>query len=116
LIQLITGKEVAFLDNQQFPTVMNALLGAEAGQNRIPLLDLTVTSKTNDPDGGVDAQIIWPTDISHDVFTSGNNVLQYKAGKISKEILTQEFLKPDVQAALQAGGTYVFCVGYDYGG
>jgi hypothetical protein len=115
-IQLITGKEVAFLDNQQFPTVMNALLGAEAGQNRIPLLDLTVTSKTNDPDGGVDAQIIWPTDISHDVFTSGNNVLQYKAGKISKEILTQEFLKPDVQAALQAGGTYVFCVGYDYGG
>jgi hypothetical protein len=115
-LQLITGKDVAFLDTQQFPIVMNALLAAEAGQNRIPLPDLTVTSETNDPDGGIDARILWPTHIQHDVLASGNNVLQYKAGKISEKILTSEFSKPDVQAALNAGGTYVLCVGYDYTG
>lgn len=35
-IELITGKDVAFLDSQQFPFVMNALLVAEASQNRAP--------------------------------------------------------------------------------
>jgi len=113
-MQLITGRDVGILDTQQFPIVMNALLVAEAGQNRIPLLDLTVTSRTNDPDGGIDAKIIWPAQIDHDVLVSGNNVLQYKAGRISKKILTKEFSKPDVQAALKAGGTYVICVGFDY--
>src|ERR1700733_515476 len=113
-ISLITGKDVAFLDTQQFPIVMNALLAAEAGQNQIPILNLTVTSQTNDPDGGIDAQFLWPAHIPHDVLASGNNVLQYKAGKISKKILTEEFLKPDIQTAIKAGGTYLLCVGYDY--
>jgi hypothetical protein len=36
-IELVIGKDVAFLDNQQFPIVMNELLTAEAGENRIPL-------------------------------------------------------------------------------
>jgi hypothetical protein len=45
-IELITGKDVAFLDSGQFPIVMNALLAAEAGQNRIPILDLTITTRT----------------------------------------------------------------------
>ena len=48
-IQLITGKDVAILDTQQFPIVMNALLAAEAGQNQVPLLDLTVTSRQLSP-------------------------------------------------------------------
>jgi hypothetical protein len=113
-IELITGKDVAFLDPQQFPIVMNALLLAEAGQNRVSLLDLTVTSQTNDPDGGIDARLLWPAQVQHDVLAPGINVLQYKAGKIKTEILTNEFSKSDVQAALKAGGTYVFCVGYDY--
>jgi hypothetical protein len=113
-IELITGKDVAFLDTQQFPIVMNALLVAEAGQNRVSLLDLTVTSQTNDPDGGIDARLLWPAQFQHDVLAPGANILQYKAGKISTEILANEFSKPDVQAAIQAGNTYVFCVGYDY--
>ncbi len=113
-IELITGKDIAFLDTQQFPIVMNALLVAEAGQNEVPLLDLTVTSQTNDPDGGIDARFLWPAHVQHDVLAPGTNVLQYKAGKISTDILTNEFSKPGVQAALKAGSTYVFCVGYDY--
>jgi hypothetical protein len=113
-IQLITGRDVAILDTQQFPIVMNALLAAEAGQNHVPLLDLTVTSQTTVSDGGIDAQILWPTSIHHEIFASGNNILQYKAGKLSEELLQKEFSKPDVQAAIKAGGTYILCVGYDY--
>lgn len=113
-IELITGKDVAFLDSQQFPIVMNALLVAEASQNRVPLLDLTVTSQTTDPDGGIDAHFLWPANIQHDVLAPGANVLQFKAGKISKKLLTKEFSKPDVQATLKAGKAYILCVGYDY--
>jgi hypothetical protein len=113
-IELITGKDVAFLDSQQFPFVMNALLVAEASQNRVPLLDLTVTSQTTDPDGGIDAHFLWPANNQHDVLAPGANVLQYKAGKISKKILANEFSKPDIQAALKAGNAYILCVGYDY--
>jgi hypothetical protein len=113
-MELITGRDVAFLDTQQFPIVMNTLLAAEAGRNRIPLIDLSVTSETNDPDGGIDAQILWPASIPHDVLAPGNNIFQYKASKIKTKTLIEEFSKPDVQAALKAGGTYVLCVGYDY--
>ena len=88
-IELITGKDVAFLDSQQF--VMNALLVAEASQNRLPLLDLTVTSQTTDPDGGIDAHFLWPASVQHDVLAAGANVLQFKAGKISKKLLAKEF-------------------------
>jgi hypothetical protein len=96
-IELITGKDAAFLDSQQFPIVINALLVAEASQNRVPLLDLTVTSQTTDPDGGIDAHFLWPTNIQHDVLAPGANILQFKAGKISKELLTKEFSKPDIR-------------------
>lgn len=114
-IELISGKDVAYLDSQQFPIVMNALLTAEAGEHQIPLLDLTVTSQTNDPDGGIDAHLLWPAGIQHDVLAPGSNALQYKAGKISTKLLGTEFSKPDVQAAITDGGTYILCVGYDYG-
>src|ERR1039458_7599461 len=90
-IQLITGKDVAILDTQQFPIVMNALLAAEAGQNQVPLLDLTVTSQTTVSDGGIDAQILWPTSVQHEMFASRNNILQYKAGRLSEELLQKEF-------------------------
>ena len=113
-LELITGKDVAFLDGQQFPLVMNALLMAEASQNRVPLLDLTVTSQTTDPDGGIDARFLWPANVGHDVLAAGANVLQFKAGKISKKLMAKEFSKPDVQASLKAGSAYVLCVGYDY--
>lgn len=113
-IELITGKDVAFLDSGPFHIVMNALLLAEAGQNSVPLLDLVLTAQTNDPDGGIDAQILWPAQIEHEVFVSGSNILQFKARKLSKKTLRDEFFKPDVQVALKAGGTYILCVGYDY--
>lgn len=57
------------------------------------LLDLDVTTRQTDPDGGVDARIKWPIGTSHDLFMGGENVLQYKAGKLTVATLKAEFGK-----------------------
>jgi hypothetical protein len=113
-IELIHGKDVQNLNNEALRAVLNSLLNAEACQHRVPLLDLDVSTRNNDPDAGIDARIKWPGSISHDLFETGENVLQYKSGKLSEPLLTKEFKKPGVQQALKAGGAYVFCAGHDY--
>ena len=112
-IDLIHGRDIERLNSLELPAVLNALLSAEAGQNRIPLLDLDVTTRHTDPDAGVDARIRWPTGVAHDIFVKGENVLQYKAGKLTPELLRREFNKPGVQRALKNGGAYLICVGND---
>lgn len=51
---------------------------------------------------------------THDLLAGGENVLQYKAGNLTKALLTDEFMKPGVQTTLRNGGHYLFCAGRDY--
>lgn len=115
-IELLTGKDVAALNSLELPKVMNALLTAEAGNNRVSISDLDVTLRSTDPDGGVDARITWPANATHDILDAGVNVLQFKSGALSKAQIEKEFAKPGVRAALRAGGTYILCLGFDYAG
>ena len=79
-IQTISGRDVQSLNSVEFAAMMNALLRAEAGINRIPIPSLEITDRITDPDAGIDARIDWPAPVQHDVFSPGMNGLQYKAG------------------------------------
>ena len=113
-IQLIDGEDVQQLKDGQLRSVLNALLDADASQHRVPLVDLSVTTRNDDPDAGIDAWIKWPAGLAHDLLRPGENVLQYKSGKLTKELLRSEFGKSGVQRALKKGGSYLLCVGHDY--
>jgi len=113
-IELIHGKDVERLKDEDLRSVLNALLDADASQHRVPLADLSVTTRNDDPDAGIDAWIKWPAGTAHDVLRPGENVLQYKSGKLTKELLRSEFRKSGVQRSLKKGGSYLLCVGHDY--
>jgi hypothetical protein len=98
----------------ELPSVMNALLRAEAGVHKLPIPDLEITDRVTDPDGGIDARIKWPSATQHDILSPGLNGLQYKAGKLSRKILEDETSKTDVKRLLKSGGKYILCVGFDY--
>jgi hypothetical protein len=49
----------------------------------------------------------------HDVLKPGENVIQYKSGKLSLKSLRDEFKKPGVQKVLRNGGAYLMIVGQD---
>jgi hypothetical protein len=113
-IEFITGKDVERLNDQELRAVLNALLVADATQNGVPLLDLDVSTRNSDPDAGIDARTTWPLARSHELLQAGENVLQYKSGKLTEKLLAKEFNKPGVQRALKTGGAYLFCAGHDY--
>jgi hypothetical protein len=113
-IELIHGKDVQQLNDEELRAVLNALLNAEACQYHISLLDLDVSTRNNDPDAGIDARIKWPAGKFHDLLRAGENVMQYKSGKLTEKLLAGEFRKKGVQACLKNGGAYLFCVGHDH--
>jgi hypothetical protein len=110
---LLDGKDVGRLNNQEFRSVMNALLRAEAGRCHVPLVDLDLSTRETDPDAGIDARVKWSVN-GHETLRLGENVIQYKSGKLSPDELRIEFRKPGVQAALKDGGAYLILVGQDY--
>jgi hypothetical protein len=112
-LNLLDGKDVERLNNQEFQSIMNALLTAEAGRWHVPLLDLDLSTRQTDPDAGIDARVKWSTD-GHDILKIGENVIQYKSGKLSLAELRTEFRKPGVQDTLNSGGAYLILVGQDY--
>ena len=111
---LINEADIAGLGVEAFRRVINKLVEVEASIHRIPLADLDLTAKENDPDAGIDARVQWPDDGPHDHLFGGENVLQYKTGRVTKAILTEEFHKPGVQNCLKRGGHYHFLVSQDY--
>jgi len=113
-IEFVNGKDVERLNDQELRAVLNSLLTADAAQHRVPLPDLDITTRNTDPDAGIDASIKWPTGTPHDLFEPGENVLQYKSGKLTKKLIETEFKKKGVQRALKQKGHYLFCAGHDY--
>jgi hypothetical protein len=75
-IELIHGKDVERLKDEELRSVLNALLDADASQHRVPLVDLSVTTRNDDPDAGIDA---WPappfTCLTAHSFMAANNHL-----------------------------------------
>jgi hypothetical protein len=76
---------------------------------------LDVTDGNTVPDGGIDARIKWPSGIEHDLdlLKGGENILQFKSGKLTDRQIETEFKKPGVQKILKSGGAYLLCVGKD---
>jgi hypothetical protein len=110
-LDLIHESDVAGLGVDDFQKVLNRLLSLEASIHRIPERDVDLTLRKNDPDGGVDARVKWPSSVQHGILVPGENVLQYKTGKVGAATVTKEFRKPGVQACLKGGGSYCLLVG-----
>ncbi len=112
---LISSKDVAGLNNHALRAILNALLTAEAGKNKIPITDLDLTLRDNDPDAGIDGRILWPEGTDHDVFRPGAVVVQYKSGTLKKGEIGREFIKRGVQDTLKVQkGQYVLFVSHAY--
>jgi hypothetical protein len=111
---LVPGSAISGLGHEQFRAVLNRLLTVEACIHKVPLTDLDLSCRDNDPDAGIDARVRWPPGSSHDVLRPGDTVLQYKSGKITLADIEKEFSKPGVRKCLLNGGRYVLLVGHDY--
>ena len=51
----VDGSEIERLDAAQFARLVNALLSAECAVQGLPMDSISITSRINDPDGGIDA-------------------------------------------------------------
>ena len=91
MLDLISIDSVENLESHTLTSVLNALLTAEADYRNVPLIDLDLTLRTNDPDAGIDGRINWPEDTKHDVLAPGWNVVQYKSGELTPRQLVKEF-------------------------
>jgi hypothetical protein len=113
---LVPGAVISGLGHEQFRAVLNRLLTVEACIHKVPLTDLDLSCRDNDPDGGIDAKMRWPANSTHEVLKPGDTVLQFKSGKITLADIAKEFSKPGVRGALRHGARYVLLVGHDYVG
>lgn len=114
LAGFVTGDDISRLSKEEFPKVMNTLLTVEASIHNVPITDLDLTTRVNDPDGGVDALMRWPSGVTNEFFQAGKTALQYKSGKLPARELRKEFKKRGVQECLREGGHYIVLVGHDY--
>jgi len=114
LAGLITGKDIARLEDAAFAKVMNTLLTVEASIWKVPIAEVELTTRINDPDKGIDALLKWPAGTPQEILQSGQNAVQYKSGKLPIKKLGEEFQKPGVQEVLRNGGRYLLLVGHDY--
>lgn len=114
LTGLVHETDVAGLGVDDLRRVLNKLLSVEASIHRVPIADLHLTLREYDSDGGIDARVIWPASAQHDVLFPGENVFQYKTGKIGEAGIRSEFNKCGVQDSLKKGGHYHLLIGQDY--
>jgi hypothetical protein len=110
----VDGKDIENLSADSFRTVMNRILEVEAIARGVPLTRLDLSTRNNDPDAGVDGRVEWPLGDASEILLAGENVLQYKAGKLTRAILKSELSQPGVKKCLDAGGNYIISVGHDY--
>ena len=108
-MNLLDAKDLGRLNNHEFRSIVNALFTAEARARHVRFGDLDLSTRETDPDAGIDARVKWPMN-GHDILKNGENIIQYKSGKLSLKELRTEFRKPGVQAALKNGGAYLILV------
>ncbi len=102
------------------------LLYCEARHARIRADAITISTRINDPDGGIDAQFNWSGDLPTDTFLrSGRTGFQIKTGTSFKpwqqQAMKNELLTPtgelesEVRRTIRDGGTYsLLCFGHDF--
>src|SRR5690348_8196014 len=110
----IDGKDIQNLSADSFRAVVNRMLEVEAIAQGVTLGALDLSTRNNDPDAGVDARVTWPAELSSEILLSGENVVQFKAGRLTLAILRSEIRKRGVKDCLDAGGNYIVCVGHDH--
>lgn len=118
------------LDSQKSVELFRDLIWAEANRLGIPPSKVTISLRTNVPDGGIDAEIDVDsiTFPSSGLFEKGKNSYQIKAGisfkpqnkkDLKKELFdkkeaTLENLASEVRACLEVNGKYtIVCFGID---
>lgn len=108
----ITPEQVdAINDGSRFTQVCNRLIEAEASAAGIPSTVVQTTHKTWDPDGGLDAMVTPPAEHRSGWIPQGESGWQFKIGYPSDSEIQKELQKPNVQALLGRGGTYMLLVG-----
>ena len=123
----VKPEHVARLDLDDAVRFTAEILWAEAARLRLPSTAVSISFRTNVPDGGVDASVDVDVPPEGSVLRSGMNVIQVKAGdfkpwqkgKIGKELFGKEgalraALGQPIRACMDAGGRYVLlCTGVD---
>jgi hypothetical protein len=117
----VTGRHVAALSPSSLSRLLRRLLSAEAMVSGLPMDGIHVAATITAPDGGEDARIEWadgPQRTSH--LPGRLTQFQLKAGPITPGKAGSEVLgadgrvKPMIQEAITAGGTYVLICGESY--
>jgi hypothetical protein len=94
-----------------FAGFINALLNAERAAEGMPGDHLVITSRENDPDGGVDALFI---DAPGSTWVPvGTSAWQFKRSEITTDQCREEVAKPEVTSVIAAGGGYGLALGAD---
>lgn len=110
----IDSDEVARLNKDELPRVINRLIWAEAHRLHLPSMAVETSLRINDPDGGVDARVHAGA-VGNRWMPAGESVWQFKAGKdITTADIDEEVKKPGVVAALARGGTYCLVLSADF--
>jgi hypothetical protein len=97
-----------------FTRFCNDLLRAEAARVGVPQAYIDTTIRDTVPDGGIDARIRHATCVSTENgsqwLPGGASAWQYKSGSCPSvsQLSTEEFIKPEVIAAIDQGDTYCF--------
>ena len=100
-MNLQDGKDVERLNNQEFRSIMNALLRAETGRWNVHASQTWADTNKLDPHAmGTHARVKWSAD-GHDILKRGENVIQYKSGKLSIDGLRTEFRKRGVTGSAE---------------
>jgi DNA-binding transcriptional regulator YiaG len=117
----VTGQHVATLSERKLVNLIRRLLTTEALSGELPMDGIHVAAEVTAPDGGEDAKIEWADGPERTRFLpSRQTQFQLKASDLTPadaggEVLTAKGeVKPMVQAALEAGGTYILACGHSY--
>ena len=125
----VTNEDLDRLDSTKAVLFFRELLWAEARRIGVAISKVNVSTRTNVPDGGVDATVAAGSLVKHsDIIAPGNNSYQIKSGKtfkpwqesvIKKALFDtktpeRQHLGESIRACLDADGTYVLvCTGID---
>ena len=125
----VTNDDLGRLDSTKAVLFFRELLWADTRRIGIAISKVNVSTRTNVPDGGVDATVAAGSLVTHsDIIAPGNNSYQIKSGKtfkpwqesvIKKALFDtktpeRQHLGESIRACLDADGTYVLvCTGID---
>jgi DNA-binding transcriptional regulator YiaG len=117
----VTGRHIEALSDRKLMNLTRRLLAAEAQSGELPMDGIHVAAVMTAPDGGEDARIEWSGGPSRTAYLPSRlSQFQLKGAELSPaqagaEVLTSKgAIKPMVESALDAGGTYIMLCSRSY--